>query len=74
MSIYGTHPYGWDANMVVRWSHICPWKTIAQVFQDFSPSIRLMVGNGERICFGKIHGGVTNLCVLNSLVFIELFL
>ncbi|RVW98205.1 hypothetical protein CK203_031872 [Vitis vinifera] len=44
MSIYGTHPYGWDANMVVRWSHICPWKTIAQVFQDFSPSIRLMVG------------------------------
>ena len=51
MSIYGIHPYGWDANMVVRWSHICPWKTIAQVFQDFSPSIRLMVGNGERICF-----------------------
>ena len=37
--------------MVVRWSRRCPWKTIAQVFQDFSPSIRLMVGNGERICF-----------------------
>ena len=25
-SIYGTHPNGWDANMVVRWSHRCPWK------------------------------------------------
>ncbi|RVW90124.1 Transposon TX1 uncharacterized 149 kDa protein [Vitis vinifera] len=32
-SIYGTHPNGWDANMVVRWSHRCPWKAIAQVFQ-----------------------------------------
>ena len=31
-SIYGTHPNGWDANMVVRWSHKCPWKAIAQVF------------------------------------------
>ena len=28
-SIYGTHPNGWDANMVVRWSHECPWKAIA---------------------------------------------
>ncbi|RVW94050.1 putative ribonuclease H protein [Vitis vinifera] len=37
VSIYGTHPNGWDANMVVRWSHRCPWKTIAQVFQEFSP-------------------------------------
>ncbi|RVW72039.1 putative ribonuclease H protein [Vitis vinifera] len=35
-SIYGTHPNGWDANMVVRWSHRCPWKAIAQVFQEFS--------------------------------------
>ena len=31
-SIYRTHPNGWDANMVVRWSHRCPWKAIAQVF------------------------------------------
>ena len=31
-SIYGTHPNGWDANMVVRWSHRCPRKAIAQVF------------------------------------------
>ena len=23
-SIYRTHPNGWDANMVVRWSHRCP--------------------------------------------------
>ncbi|RVW55793.1 LINE-1 retrotransposable element ORF2 protein [Vitis vinifera] len=33
-SIYGTHPNGWDANMVVRWSHRCPWKAIAQVFKS----------------------------------------
>ena len=52
-SIYGTHPNGWDANMVVRWSHRCPWKAIAQVFQDFSPFVSLVVGNGERICFGE---------------------
>ncbi|RVW41858.1 putative ribonuclease H protein [Vitis vinifera] len=31
-SIYGTHPNGWDANMVVRWSHRCPWKAIAQSY------------------------------------------
>ena len=35
-SIYGTHSNGWDANTLVRWSHHCPWKAIAQVFQDFS--------------------------------------
>ena len=50
-SIYGTHPNGWDANMVVGWSHRCPWKSIAQVFQVFSPFVRLVVGNGERIHF-----------------------
>ncbi|RVW32138.1 putative ribonuclease H protein [Vitis vinifera] len=44
--IYGTHPNGWDVNMVVRWSHRCPWKAIAQVFQEFSPFVRLVVGNG----------------------------
>ncbi|RVW99804.1 putative ribonuclease H protein [Vitis vinifera] len=40
-SIYGTHPNRWDANMVVRWSHRCPWKAIAQVFQDFSNEKRI---------------------------------
>ncbi|RVW44240.1 Transposon TX1 uncharacterized 149 kDa protein [Vitis vinifera] len=35
LSIYGSHSNGWDANTVVRWSHRCPWKAIAQVFQDF---------------------------------------
>ncbi|RVW63563.1 putative ribonuclease H protein [Vitis vinifera] len=54
-SIYGTHPNGWDANMVVRWSHRCPWKAIAQVFQDFSPFVRLVVGNRERIRFWEDH-------------------
>ena len=51
MSIYGTHPNGWDANMVVRWSHRCPWKAIVQVFQDFPSYIRLVVRNGKIICF-----------------------
>ncbi|RVX09326.1 LINE-1 retrotransposable element ORF2 protein [Vitis vinifera] len=47
-SIYGTHPNGWDANMVVRWSHRCPWKAIAQVFQEFSPFVRLVNFNFRR--------------------------
>ena len=34
-SIYGIHPNGWDANMVVRWSQRCPWKAIAQGFHLF---------------------------------------
>ena len=51
ISIYETHPNGWDANIVVRWSHKCPWKAIAQVFQDFSLFICLVMGDGERICF-----------------------
>ncbi|RVW78846.1 Transposon TX1 uncharacterized 149 kDa protein [Vitis vinifera] len=40
LSIYGSHSNGWDANTVVRWSHRCPWKAIAQVFQDFSKFTR----------------------------------
>ncbi|RVW40666.1 putative ribonuclease H protein [Vitis vinifera] len=51
LSIYGTHSNGWDANILVRWSHCCPWKTIAQVFQDFSKYTRFVVGDGEKICF-----------------------
>ncbi|KAJ9689257.1 hypothetical protein PVL29_014768 [Vitis rotundifolia] len=49
LSIYGTHSNGWDANTLVRWSHRCPWKAIAQVFQDFSKYTRFVAGNGERI-------------------------
>ncbi|RVX19456.1 LINE-1 retrotransposable element ORF2 protein [Vitis vinifera] len=51
LSIYGSHSNGWDANTVVRWSHRCPWKAIAQVFQDFSKFTRFMVGDGDRIRF-----------------------
>ncbi|RVW34547.1 Transposon TX1 uncharacterized 149 kDa protein [Vitis vinifera] len=62
-SIYGTHPNGWDANTVVRWSHRCPWKAIAQVFQEFSPFVRLVVGNGERIRFWEdLWWGNQTLC------------
>ena len=52
-SIYGTHPNGWDTNTVVRWSHRCPWKAIAQVFQEFSPFVRLVVGHGENSVLGR---------------------
>ncbi|RVW53835.1 hypothetical protein CK203_088568 [Vitis vinifera] len=62
-SIYGTHPNGWDANTVVRWSHRCPWKAIARVFQEFSPFVRLVVGNGERTRFWEdLWWGNQTLC------------
>ena len=51
LSIYGTHSNGWDANTIVKWSHRCPWKAIAQVFQDFSKHTQFVVGDRERICF-----------------------
>ncbi|RVW36770.1 Transposon TX1 uncharacterized 149 kDa protein [Vitis vinifera] len=51
LSIYGTHSNGWDANTIVRCSHRCPWKAIAQGFQDFSKYTRFIVGDGERIRF-----------------------
>ena len=49
--------------MVVIWSHRCPWKIIAQVFQDFSPYIGLVVGNAERIHFWEdLWWGTQPLC------------
>ena len=51
VSIYRTHTNGWDANTIVRWSHHCPWKAIAQVFPKFSKYIHLVVGDGLRIQF-----------------------
>ncbi|RVW90178.1 putative mitochondrial protein [Vitis vinifera] len=53
LSIYGSHSNGWDANTLVRWSHHCPWKAIAQVFQEFSKFTRFVVGDGKRIQFWK---------------------
>ena len=41
LSIYGTYSNSWNANTIVRWSHCCPWKAIAQVFQDFSSILGL---------------------------------
>ncbi|RVW70180.1 hypothetical protein CK203_057138 [Vitis vinifera] len=35
LNIYGSHSNGWDANTLVRWLHRCPWKAIAQVFEEF---------------------------------------
>ena len=46
-----SHSNGWDVNTIVRWSHRCPWKAIAQVSQEFSKFNRFVVGDGERIRF-----------------------
>ncbi|RVW46826.1 Transposon TX1 uncharacterized 149 kDa protein [Vitis vinifera] len=51
LSIYGSHSNGWDVNNIVRWSHRCPWKAIALVFQEFSKFTRFVVGDGNRIRF-----------------------
>ncbi|RVW48807.1 putative ribonuclease H protein [Vitis vinifera] len=51
LSIYGSHSNGWDVNNIVRWSHRCPWKAIALVFQEFSKFTWFVVGNGDRIRF-----------------------
>ncbi|RVX22529.1 hypothetical protein CK203_012733 [Vitis vinifera] len=37
-SIYGTHPNGWDANTVVRWSHRC----LGRLLLKFSRSSPLL--------------------------------
>ena len=29
LSIYKTYPNEWNTNILVRWSHRCPWKTLA---------------------------------------------
>ncbi|RVW50737.1 Transposon TX1 uncharacterized 149 kDa protein [Vitis vinifera] len=42
LSIYGSHSNGWDVNNIVRWSHRCPWKAIALVYQEFSKFTRLL--------------------------------
>ena len=36
---------------MVRWSHICPWKTIAHSFHLFIHHTRLVVGNKEKTRF-----------------------
>ncbi|RVW76404.1 Molybdopterin biosynthesis protein CNX1 [Vitis vinifera] len=42
---------GPDRSNIVRWSHRCPWKAIALVYQEFSKFTRFVVGNGDRIRF-----------------------
>ena len=51
LSIYGSHSNGWNANTIVRWSHRCPWKAIAQVSQELSKFTLFVVGDRERIWF-----------------------
>ncbi|RVW49919.1 Transposon TX1 uncharacterized 149 kDa protein [Vitis vinifera] len=68
LSIYGSHSNGWDANTLVRWSHRCPWKAIAQVFQEFSLFTRFVVGNGERIRSGRFVFSVLLVLSLGTLI------
>lgn len=51
LSIYETHPNGWDANVIARWSHQPPQKAITLISQDFSCHTWFEVGDGARICF-----------------------
>ena len=50
-SIYKTRLNGWDANMMVRWSHECPSNVISQGFQLFYPLTCLVVGKEKIIRF-----------------------
>ena len=53
--------------MVVRWSHKCPWKDIAQNFHLFIHPTRLVVGNGEKIIFWEdLWLGDQPLCAQSS--------
>ncbi|RVW92050.1 hypothetical protein CK203_037097 [Vitis vinifera] len=49
LSIYGSHSNDWDVNNIIRCSHRCPWKAIAQIFQEFSEFTRFVVEDGDRI-------------------------
>ena len=51
LSIYGTHPNGWDANNIVKWSHRCPWKVITHIFQVLPIHTHFVVGDGTKIRF-----------------------
>ena len=51
MHIFGTRLNGWGTNMMVRWSHRCPWKYAAQFYQDFSTVTSLVVNNEVRMSF-----------------------
>ncbi|RVX10470.1 putative ribonuclease H protein [Vitis vinifera] len=57
LSIYGSHSNGWDVNNIVRWSHRCPWKAIALVYQEFSKFTRFVVEDLEGLMqsFDRLH-------------------
>ena len=72
LSIYETHPNGWDTNNIVRWSHHCPWKAIAHICSTFLlHTLILWQVMGLESILGKICDGGTNLCVYNFQVFSE---
>ena len=60
--------------MVVRWSHICPWKAIAENIHLFIHHTHLVVGNERKFDFGKIYGWVINHFVCCTRISIESFL
>ncbi|RVW87682.1 LINE-1 retrotransposable element ORF2 protein [Vitis vinifera] len=57
LSIYGSHSNGWDVNNIVRWSHRCPWKAIALVYQEFSKFTRFVIEDlkGLMRSFDRLH-------------------
>ncbi|RVW98663.1 hypothetical protein CK203_032244 [Vitis vinifera] len=72
-SIYGTHPNGWDANMVVRWSQMS-LEGYCSSFPGVLPFCPPSGGQwGENSVLGRSLVGKPNF-VLNLLIFTELFL
>ena len=53
-------------------SYWCPWKIIAQDFQEYSSHICFMVGNEREFYFGNTYSRGINYYVHNFQVFIEL--
>lgn len=66
-SIYGHTSNGWDANVVVRWSHCCPCRAVAQGFLEFSEFICFSFADDLKILSKKIHGGVINFLTFTHL-------
>ena len=70
-TIYNSNSNEWDANYVVRWSHKCPWKAIAQTFLDFLVLLIILWVIVQKFTFRKIFGWVINFFMSSLQTFIE---
>ena len=72
LSIHGTHPNGWYANIVVKWSHQCHGKQLHKVSKNSHVLPSLWWGMGQGFVSGKTCGERINLFVFNFQFFLEL--